>query len=442
MKNKAILAALLAWGSLAAAADQPQAVPEASKPLVIIHAGTLIAVPGEAPQREQSIVVRGDRIEAVTAGYVVRPGARIVDLSQLTVLPGLIDSHVHLAKRRSKTPARGREQLTLNALENAAVTLKAGFTTVRDLGGDPRTLFAVRDAIQQGRFPGPRVLTAGTIVAVTEGHGAGAGPIAAGEDPRTAPLSGICDGPYQCRATIRGLIGAGADVIKIAASGGGSEENGTEDAAPEMAQDEMVAIVETAHALNRKVAAHAHGTASINAALRAGVDSIEHGGFSNAESIKLFKAHGAYLVPTLSVLSGLEVEYPTADPKIKSMVGNFLAKMPGNVGAVYRAGVPIAFGTDAGITQHGQNALEFQWYKKIGMSEADALRTATINAARLLGVEAQVGSIAVGKYADIIATAANPLQDISTLRNVVYVMKGGATVRAYEGAAAADRPAG
>jgi imidazolonepropionase-like amidohydrolase len=425
--------ALLAWCSLAFSAESSQSPPAATppQPAIIIHAGALIAVPGEAPKRMQSIVVRGDRVEAILAGYVVRPDAKVIDLSQLTVLPGMIDCHVHLMSRPKKEPRNaearwGEPEQVLLALENAAITLDAGFTTVRDVGARAPGIFAVRDAIAEGRFPGPRVIAAGHMVSVTGGHGDG------DSGDRSSALSGICDGPYECRAAVRAQIAAGADVIKIATTGGGGDENGTADAAPEMDDDELAAIVATAHSLGRKVAVHAHGTAGINAALRAGADSIEHGGFSNAESIRLYKSHKSFLVPTMSVLNGIERDYAAADAKVKPIMRAFLDRMPENVGAVYRSGVPIAFGTDAGVTEHGQNAQEFLWYRKIGMTPVDALKTATVNAAKLLGMEARLGTLAAGTYADIVATAGDPLQDSEALRKIVYVMKGGVTARAYE----------
>lgn len=429
--NVLVMCLLSSWASAAESPTVPKVEPAAAVETVI-HAGTLIAVPGETPRKQQSIIVKGDHIEAIVPGYVTRPNAAVVDLTALTVLPGLIDCHVHLTSGGAGVSAQRRSvpteaELVLNAMNNAAVTLAAGFTTVRDLGARSPAIFTVRDAIASGRFPGPRVIAAGHMISVTGGHADG-DPLAGESSTVPALLSGICDGPYACRATVRAQIAAGADVIKAASTGGGGDENGTADAAPELEEDEMQAIVDIAHSLGRKVAVHAHGTAGINRALRAGADSVEHGGFSDAESIRMFKAQHAFLVPTMSVLGKIEKEVPTADPKVLPLMRSFLDHMPGNVAAAYKSGVKIAFGTDAGITEHGHNADEFLWYRKIGMSPADTLRTATVNAAELLGMQDRIGTIAVGKYADIIAVDGDPMDDVTALQRVKFVMKAGKTV--------------
>ena len=428
-----MLAGLLAAGATSAAEQASRASgQESASRVTILHAGVLIDVPGEPPKLRQSIVIRDRRIESISDGYVELPDAQIIDLTDKTVLPGLIDCHVHLLSRYRKPGeavsdgGKREAEAVLTALENASVTLAAGFTTVRDLGADSQTIFTVRDAIAAGRFPGPRVLAAGRIVSVTAGHGDDLEPESAETNSR---FSGICDGPYECRRAVRAQIGLGADVIKISTTGGGGDGNGAVDAAPEMRTDEILAAVETAHALKRRVAAHAHGTAGINAALQGGVDSVEHGGFLDAQSIRLLKSHRAFLVPTMSVLNRIEREYAGADPKAQPLMRSFLDQMPDNVAAAYRSGVQIAFGTDAGVTEHGKNAQEFAWYAKIGMTPADALRTATTTAASLLGLSDQIGTIARGKDADIIATRANPLRDVSALQGIVFVMKQGKVVR-------------
>ncbi len=399
----------------------------------IIHAGTLIAVPGRAPIQQASVIIRSGRIEAVKEGYVQIEGARVINLSHETVLPGLIDCHVHLTfPALNKSVARDPSRLTtadyaLAGVVHARQTLEAGFTTVRDLGADSEAIFSLQKAIQSGQIPGPRVLAAGGLISVTGGHG----DILGYPEPIHDLLVGesLCNGPYDCRRAVRSQIAAGADVIKIAVTGGGADAGGNEDAAPEMEADEVQAIVQVAHAHGRKVAVHAHGTAGILLALNAGADSIEHGGFANAEAISLLRAHDTTLVPTLSVLDRIAKEIATASPKDQPRMRAFLDKMPGNIGAAYRAGVRIAFGTDAGITEHGGNAGEFAWYVRIGMTPTAALQTATVNAARLLGLEKEIGTIEAGKSADLIATTRDPLADVAALRDVVFVMKEGAVYR-------------
>ncbi|MDA5193859.1 metal-dependent hydrolase family protein [Govanella unica] len=425
-----VLAASVGLLALSAGAkDVGQAHTDAAAP-TIIHAGLLIAIPGQPPAREQSVIVRNGRIEAIKPGFlnaadIGATAATVIDLSQATVLPGLIDAHVHLTL--GERPPAGRLALneaeyTLTALENARKTLAAGFTTVRDLGAPTEAIFTVRDAIAAGRFAGPRILAAGRMVSVTEGHGD-----MGGYPENILELfhsSGVCDGPYECRKAVRTQMRSGADVIKTATTRGGGDPR-TATPPPEMMDDEIVAAVSAAHSAGRKVAAHAHGTAGINAALAAGVDSIEHGGFLNKDSISLFKKSGAYLVPTMAVLTKLEARYDQEGPAAQAVTRAFLDNMPKNVGLAYAAGVPVAFGTDAGITPHGQNAVEFLWYKKIGMTAEDVLRTATVNGAKLLGLDADIGTLEVGKRADIIATAANPLVDVGALQHVTFVMAGG-----------------
>lgn len=429
--NTALLAMPVVAADTPAAAGAVQASQAVGAASSIIHAGLLIAVPGHPALKDQSIIVRAGKIEAVKAGFVTpqevgEPNATVIDLSRSTVMPGLIDAHVHLTIGPSTRRDQNDANSTLMALENARKTLAAGFTTVRDLGAISDAIFVVRDAIKQGRFEGPRILAAGGIVSVTQGHGH-EGVIASPDEGHSHFItSSICDGPYECRKAVRSQMLYGADVIKIATTKGGNDPR-LAAAPPEMMADEIVAAVDTAHAAGLRVAAHAHSTAGVNAALAGGVDSIEHGGFLNKDSITLFKEKKAFLVPTMVVLNSLQAGYDKADPRTQAITRGFLENMPNNIGAAYRAGVPIAFGTDAGVTAHGQQAAEFLWYRKIGMTPADALRTATVNAARLLGLEAEIGTIEAGKRADIIATDANPLDDVTALQNVTFVMAAGKT---------------
>ena len=239
------------------------------------------------------------------------------------------------------------------------------------------------------------------------------------------PALAVCDGAASCRAAVRRQFKQGADLIKMNATGGGGERNGGKADPPAFFADEMAAIVATAHSLGMQVAAHAHGTAGINAALAAGVDSIEHGAFLNGESIRLFKDTGAFLVPTLSVQDRIAGQVDGAQGWMQVRMRNFLDEHPANAGAAYAAGVEIALGTDAGVVPHGGNAVELGWYVRVGMSNDDALQAATVNGARLLGMDADAGTLEAGKYADLIAVAGDPLQDIDVLRRVGFVMKSG-----------------
>jgi len=399
----------------------------------VIHAGTLLAVPGEPPRKEQSILISGNRIVSVVDGFVDPSDfddAQLIDLSDQFVLPGLMDMHVHLTGELS--PTSRTEALfmstTMSALRGAhfaAKTLRAGFTTVRDLGAKPEAIFALRDAIKEGYVDGPRVFAAGSAIAATGGHG--------DVDGYKAELlelwtpNTICDGPYDCRRATRHAIKYGADWIKITATGGVLSDTAT-GTDQQMTDDELREIVETAHTLGVKVAAHAHGTDGINAALRAGVDSVDHGTFLDRESIRLFKQSGAYLVPTL--LPGAKIPQamegnPFFTEAIKAKANAASAASLDNVRLAYEAGVKIAFGTDSAVTPHGLNGDEFALMVKAGMNEMDAIYSATVAAASLLDQSDDLGTIEAGKLADLIAVDGNPLEDISVLERVATVIKDG-----------------
>jgi imidazolonepropionase-like amidohydrolase len=406
------------------------------EPVTVIHAGTILTEPGKAALSNGSVIVRGRTIEAVQPGFADVPGATIVDLRNSTVLPGLIDSHVHLSglddrfQARLQSNMRDNEDEAYTALINARKTLLAGFTTVRDLGGDPRLVISLRDAINAGELAGPTIISAARMVSVSGGHG----------DPRNgrnregaqavANPGNVCNGADDCRRAVREQISAGADVIKIAATGG-VLSNVPGGLNQQMMDDEMRAAVATARTFDRKVASHAHGVEGVNAALRAGVNSIEHGTFTNEETFRLYKETGAYYVPTLlapaaALADGQRGALTAAQfEKARLAAGN----AEKSFGEAVRRGVKIAFGTDTGVSPHGRNAEEFALMVRNGMSPALAIRSATVDAAELLGLSGRVGTITAGKEADIIAVAGDPTSDVRLLENVGFVMKRGKLIK-------------
>ncbi len=401
-----------------------------------IHAGRLIAVPGQPVRGPSTIVVDNGRIVSVTDGLTrVEPGVPFIDLSNKTVLPGLIDSHVHLSTDRGGEAgliAFMREEPQMNALEaqmNGMKTLRAGFTTVRNLGDEGATL-ALREAIKRGWVQGPRIVDAASSISTTGGHMDGRGAL---NDDLVAQMrspENLCDGAESCRRTVRRQIDRGADVIKFATTGGVNSGTGL---ATRMVADEAKALVDTAHAYGRKVAVHAHGADGIKLALRAGADSIEHGTVMDDEILRLFKSTGAYYVPTLSTVNGyLErlAKDPNAyAPDVKKQIDWRIGITGQSLLKAVPAGVKIAFGTDAGVSKHGRNADEFELMVKYGMTPVEAIKAATVNAADLLGLASEIGSIEVGKSADIIAVGGDPLADVTVLKRVDFVMARGEVVK-------------
>jgi imidazolonepropionase-like amidohydrolase len=406
----------------------------------LLHAGALLTEPGKPPLGNSSVLVKHGRISAVLPGFVPpsdipRPGStdiEVIDLRRDFVLPGLIDCHTHItseysANARLRRLEDNEADYAIRGVVYARRTLEAGFTTVRNVGSGGNAAFALRDSINAGLIPGPRLLVAGESLSPTGGHSDGT--LGYREDLFSVPgaMQGICDGGDACRAAVRSQVKRGADVIKLTATGGvlSNTAAGTEQ---QFFDDELRAIVETAHLLGRKVAAHGHGTRGINAALRAGVDSIEHGTFLDDESVALFVERGAYLVPT--VIAGKTVEeraripgfFPPSIAEKAKRVGPMIQ---GAFAKALAGGVKIAFGTDSGVSAHGENAREFAYMVEVGMSEADAIRSATVNAADLLGLSGVIGSIQEGMAADLIATSFTPLVDVTELQRVVFVMKGG-----------------
>ena len=430
--NVGFAAALVLCNSLLAQTPAPATPPQ---PDTVIHAGTLLDRPGKDPRRNASILIGKGKIVAVQDGFV-KPadGVTVIDLKDRFVLPGLIDCHVHLTSDRAgvegqlasvtDSPARH----SYEAAWNARKTLDAGFTTVRNLGGPDGVTLALRDAIAKGWEVGPRIIDAGAGISTTAGHMDSTLGFRDEFHDLLASDMTTCDGADECRKAVRHQIGRGVDVIKMATTGGVNSLIGLGLGA-QMFDDEAKAIVETAHLYGKKVAVHAHGADGINVALRAGADSIEHGTLLDEESLKLFKSSKAYYVPTLSTINGyLEriAANPNAyAPEVRKKIDWRLGITGEALKKAVPAGVKIAFGTDAGVSKHGRNADEFELMVKFGMTPATAIQAATVNAADLLGLSDQVGSLEPGKSADMIAVAGDPLSDVTVLKKVAFVMKDG-----------------
>ncbi|HEV7159343.1 MAG TPA: amidohydrolase family protein [Caulobacteraceae bacterium] len=403
---------------------------------IVIHAGWLLADPETAPKTQQSILIRDGKVAELASGFVEPPaGARVIDLKDRFVLPGLIDCHVHLTGQLGPGQRLGfvedsDPKVGLDAAHRARLTLHAGFTTVRDLGArKPEVIYALREAVAEGKVPGPRILCVGAILSPTGGHGQTYG---FRHDVCACVQAGIgvCDGVDGCRRAVRLQVAHGADAIKFVATGG-VLSNLRAGIDQQFTSDEIKTIIETGHQLGRRVSAHAHGLAGINAALTAGVDSIEHGSFLDDSSIALFLNTGAFHVPTL--IAGMTVFAMAKSGTVLTPAQSEKALIVGErikaaLNRSYTAGIPIAFGTDMGVGPHGQNAREFALMVESGMTAAHAIKAATLTAAKLLDIADDVGAIAPGKSADIIAVDADPLTDITELERVKFVMARGRAI--------------
>jgi imidazolonepropionase-like amidohydrolase len=407
---------------------------------VVIHAGTLIDGTGGAPRRQVSILIHDDRIRAIQSGFVTPAGAEVIDLSQKTVLPGLIDTHVHImATWHGGDPIRlavttSDYDTLIDGVNDARATLLAGFTAIRDVGDSTTAVVALKKAVAAGTIPGPRMWVSGAALGPTGGHGDPAN----GLLPEFGEIPGwrqnLIDSPEEARTTVRRMWRAGVDLIKIMPSGG-VMSIGDDPKLQLMEDDEIKAVIETAHSLGMKVAAHAHGKQAIDHTIALGVDSIEHGSYADAESYKLFKQHGTYLVPTMLVGQRVYERAKTHPEQLNPstaakalVIGPLLQK---NLHDAHAAGVKIAFGTDTfGLSAHGENAQEFAIEVAAGMTPMEAILTATRNAADLIGASADIGSVQPGRYADIIAVTDDPLQEVRALERVDFVMKGGTVVKA------------
>lgn len=428
--------ALVAALPAAAQTTAPKTVTPEAGAVTLIQAGRLLDRPGQAPRGPSTLVVRDGKVVEIRDGFVdvsSFPGATVVDQRDRFVLPGLIDSHVHLVSDLAgqawlvSSVTESLPAQSYHAADNARKTLMAGFTTVRNLGDDGGVTLALRDATAEHRLPGPRILDAGTSISATSGHMDGR--LGFNDDVRAHMAhDNVCNGVDSCREAVRLQVGRGVDVIKIATTGGVNSRVGAGVGA-QMFEDEARALIDTAHLYGKKVAVHAHGADGIDLALRLGADSIEHGTLFDDETLRLFQRSGAYYVPTLSTVNGY-IERLAADPE--AYPPDVLAKVRWRIEVTGQslqravpAGVRIAFGTDAGVSKHGRNADEFELMVKHGMTPATAIEAATVNAADLLGLSDEVGTLEPGKRADVIAVAGDPLTDVTTLKTVAFVMRDG-----------------
>jgi imidazolonepropionase-like amidohydrolase len=426
-----ILAAL--WLAPLRGQTQPPAVETA------VQAGRLIDGTSTTVRERATVLIGGGKVLDVVDGWQAPAGARVIDLHTSTVMPGLIDAHTHITgegtanaivKAATETPLDDAIHSTVYAKR----TLEAGFTTIRNVGAQGGADVALKRAIESGIVPGPRMWTARTILSATGGHGDQGG---LRPDLWVPPtwMDGIVDSPDEGRKAVRYQHKYGADLIKITATGGVLSIGDSGDA-QQFTDEEMRAIVEAAHLLGMKVAAHAHGKRGIEAAINAGVDSIEHGTYSDDATFALFKQHGTYLVPTIiagktvAEMATIPGHFP---PSVQAKAATIGPLIQGMFKRAYAAGVKIAFGTDSGVSNHGDNALEFQYMTEAGMPPIEAILSATRGGADLIGASDRIGSLQKGRFADLVAVAGNPLTDITEMRRVTFVMKGGVI---YKGAPA------
>jgi imidazolonepropionase-like amidohydrolase len=433
-----LTALLVMLTGIGAATAQPPARAQAASAneVTYIQAGRLLADPETGRvETERTIIIQHGRVREIVAGFQSGPG-QVIDLRDSFILPGLIDSHVHLtfprvSELRMATVTQSSADKAILGAANARLTLLAGFTTVANTGAPEQdAINAVRDGIARGLIPGPRILATGGVP-VLGGHGSIQGYREEINELFAAANPGLCSGVEDCRRAVRQVVQNGADFIKIACTGGVLDPART-GLSQTMTQDEIAAIVQMAHMLGRQVFCHAHSTAGINAALRAGVDSIKHGSLLDDESIRLFIATGAYLVPTMAALETIRnqaLSDPALDPVIREKALAMGDDRFARVRRAHAAGVHFAFGTDAPIIPHGENARELIQFVQAGFTPLDTIRAATIWSARHLRLPDEIGSLAPGRAADLIAVRGDPLADITELQRVRFVMRAGTIYR-------------
>tara|TARA_Y100000590_G_scaffold29074_1_gene32488 strand:- start:1788 stop:3074 length:1287 start_codon:yes stop_codon:yes gene_type:complete len=399
----------------------------------VIHAGLLINGESSVPSPEMSIVIEGSKIQSIETGYITPDTEdEFIDLSGYTVLPGLMDMHVHLSSEYSKNSYQERISLNagdyaIRAVSNAEKTLMAGFTSVRNLGDRGGVSISLRNAIEKGIVVGPRIFSSGTTIASSGGHGDSTNSLNQSLTSDPGPAEGIVNSVNDASKAVRFRYKEGADLIKITATGG-VLSNAKNSQNPQLTEEEISQIVNMAKDYGFKVAAHAHGSEGIKRAVRAGVHSIEHGTLMDDEGMRLMREKGTYYVPT--IIAGLWVAEKARDPDffpelVRPKAAEIGPLIKGTFGRAYQAGVKIAYGTDTGVSAHGNNATEFKHMVDAGMPPMKAIQSATVEAAKLLGEYDQLGSLVEGKVADIIAVNGNPVEDITILEEVDFVMKSG-----------------
>jgi imidazolonepropionase-like amidohydrolase len=426
-RNLCIWAAL----GLLAAPSAWCADPAAASPPIVLRAAHLFDSASGKLVDHGVVVVSGTQIQAVGSDAKIPDGAKVIDLGDATLLPGLIDAHVHLSMESGPNwyhdwydgIMRFPAEQALYGAHYAKATLEAGITTVRDVGSNDYISLGLRNAIKAGVIPGPRMLVSNYAIGSTGGH-ADQDPVPAQRIAVAGPLQGVCNGPAECRAAVRYQIKYGADVIKFMPSGGVLSLSDPVDA-PELSQEEMNAIVSEAHAWGRKVAAHCHGDTAAKMAIAAGVDSIEHGSFLKDDTLQEMKKKHVYLVATLFAGAWVGEHADEFPPAIAVKARAASAASQTMFQHAAKIGVPLAMGTDAGVEPHGLNGREFSLMTKNGLPPAQALMAGTANGADLLGVAGETGTLAVGKSADIIAVSGNPLDNMKTVEHPVLVMKEG-----------------